>query len=228
MDPGPGEPSLGRAHGHGPRAFVSAAGPGVSSVPPSGARRSRGREREASCEFLFSQQEKSPKTSPGPAAVTSYPPPGWPGRRRRRARAPRVPNTPLRASESGRPPSSPARPLEEHPARVLGARPRRRARAPPPPAARLASRRRSGAVASRPRLRGPAACLPCVGPRPRSHLGSGLRVPRSAARGPLPHPLVNCRPGTAGEFGGESHLKLEVNSKSHPSGPHVRSVGKRR
>lgn len=69
---------------------------------------SRNPSRKRKAPGAFVSQGSTPKhesqhlTSPGPAAVPGYQPPGCPGQRRRRSRAPRVPNNPLGTSESRR------------------------------------------------------------------------------------------------------------------------------
>lgn len=76
MDSGRRETSLGRPAGSRPPAPLSPPQDRALLCPALGrARRSRGRKRKASCAFLFfnrvhrSKKKKSPKTSPGPAAV---------------------------------------------------------------------------------------------------------------------------------------------------------------
>lgn len=127
-----------------PAAFVSTTGPGAFSAPPLGAHAGTGVGNGKRLEHFWFSSEYTTKvslTSPGPATGPGYQPPGCPGQRPRRSRAPRVPNNPLRTSESRRRRRRPASReaalfpgsggWRTHPARVLGARSRRRARAPP-------------------------------------------------------------------------------------------------
>lgn len=211
VDSGRRETSPGRPAGSRPPAPLSPPQDPALLCPALGrARRSRGRKRKASSAFLFfnrvnrskkKKKKKSPKTSPGPATVPATHLRAVPGGGGVHAR-PEFPTprsalpSPGGGGCSGEPPARPPSCLRvavegAAPARALGTRPRRRARAAPLPAAGLGSRRCPQAGGEQAALlRGTherALCLPapCVsgwGLRPRSPVGSGSRADLSPTR----------------------------------------------
>lgn len=205
---------------HSPRRLCLHGGTGCLLCPaPGPARRNRGRKRKTPGAFLVLQRahhESQHVTSPRPATGPGYQPPGCPGQRPRCSRAPRVPNNPLGTSESRRlrRPASREAALfpgrgswRTSPARVLGARPRRRARAPP--ARKRAALRESGS--------GPL-CAGCMGfwpaggrptPSPRSSSLARTGAAGLSAERHLPHPFASCGPGAAPHVLSGSHLKLQ-------------------